>query len=655
MSKEDYLDIVFHMLDIKYYSTPLGRPGGPVNTYINTHLMDKLGILNIRVDLKANKFEKNSLRSIEQVNSIVSELFTEDELKTFLFMKSKNEPITKVDMQNVDAENGYSFKKWMYNLFEAITKYSGSNSIIKSAKTLLSQFTNNPLSIQSDAVLFSREELVIAGQIYEVISWLIGQETMKCLFAHMIKYTEYCGTFRFDITSIPTKEQLTASLNLFNIKPPTRGFQSLYVDLDRGTIADYLYSIFFLDSFMVLPTDKSISNDESVLFLGCSVLPYMGKNIVYDNYLDLQYELDNSFTEFYEYHFQDFYAYRGMSNVVGDVFFTSVQEALEVLMPEITKQVEAKYPTLSNSEKITLINQIFLAAEKELSNVAGDKINVRGIPVDNIRAQIEKLLNRDSYGDWITFYNVEVNGLPVKFYLTRDIFYGKEILTFGNRLFYNNKKMTYQDLDIRGRNKEAIKMRMDTVRKIIKDNGGKVKIYVAQNFGVDYGYGYQYIFSNGISDDKIPTKSPTSNDARCFVIDFTLNEHGKPVDPLANSKLEFLVSLSMTFSQPSHDRIFASDYLFDMKDFNSDYKSENSICLFDRRGFYSANDIHSYVKFSELKDVRFKSLSVKNVVFNGKDASFSELDKETGIWKDQGFLIISHKLLFGIYRINRWW
>lgn len=264
------------------------------------------------------------------------------------------------------------------------------------------------------------------------------------------------------------------------------------------------------------------------------------------------------------------------------------------------------------------------------------------------------MLNGDSYGDWITFYNVEVNGLPVKFYLTRDIFYGKEILTFGDRLFHNNKKMTYQDLDIRGRNKEAINARVDTLRQVIKNNGGKVKIYVAQNFGIDYGYGYQYIFSNGISDDKIPTKSPTSDDARCFVIDFTLNEHGKPVDTLANSKLEFLVSLSMTFSQPSHDRIFASDFLFDMKDFNSDYKSENSICLFDRHGFYSANDIHSYVKFSELKS-RFRSLTVENVVFNGRSSSYSELDRETGMWKEQDFLTISHKLLLGIYGIKKWW
>ena len=95
-------------------------------------------------------------------------------------------------------------------------------------------------------------------------------------------------------------------------------------------------------------------------------------------------------------------------------------------------------------------------------------------------------------------------------------------------------------------------------------------------------------------------------------------------------------------------------FLFDMKDFNSDYKSENSICLFDRRGFYSANDIYSYVKFSELKD-RFRSLTVENVVFNGKDISFSELDRETGMWKEQDFLIITHKLLFGTYRINRWW
>lgn len=95
-------------------------------------------------------------------------------------------------------------------------------------------------------------------------------------------------------------------------------------------------------------------------------------------------------------------------------------------------------------------------------------------------------------------------------------------------------------------------------------------------------------------------------------------------------------------------------FLFDMKDFNSDYKSENSICLFDRRGFYSAKDIYSYVKFSELKD-RFRSLTIENVIFNGKDISFSELDRETGMWKEQDFLIIPHKLLFGTYGINKWW
>ena len=185
--------------------------------------------------------------------------------------------------------------------------------------------------------------------------------------------------------------------------------------------------------------------------------------------------------------------------------------------------------------------------------------------------------------------------------------------------------------------------------------GTEWKIYVAQNFGVDYGYGYQYLFSNGVANDKIPTKEPRTNDARNFVIDFTKDEDNKPIDPLAYEKLKHIVSLSMTFSQASGDRVFDSDYLFVMKSFTSDYKTGGVICIFDRHGFKSEHDIFSYDKFHEVQNALYRPMTITSVTFNGRSGTINNLDRETGLWQNQEFLYINHKLLFETYRINTWW
>lgn len=612
--------------------------------------------MNIKVNLKTNRFDKSSFRPKEQVESTISELFTKTELNNFLFLKERMVkgklelvPIEQNDMENVDTQNGYSVKKWIYNLFEKITKYTGEIVLIKSAKALLSGYSKNPFDIQSDAEYFSKSELEDFSVVYNVISWLLGHTTLKFLFSHMVRYTQYGGLFKLDITTIPARERLVNSLNLFNIKPPIRDVSHLFAGLTRDTIQNYVFSIFFLDSFMVLPAKDITSKDESIMFLGCSLLPFMDKNIGFDNYLDLQIEINNIFTDFYTYHFQDFIANRGSREIVSDSFFISSQETLDVLRNEISEQVHIRYGKLHYSKRISLINQLLTATEKEISDFSRHQIRVESMLHDNVRYQIETLLNGDSYGDWIIFYNVKVDGLPVKIYLTRDKFYGKDMLFFGDRLTYNDIRISYGDLEIDRRNFPAIRARRDVLRSIIESNGGKVKIYVANNLGIDEGY--QYIFSNQKYLDKIPFKETGEGEARHFTIDFTV-ENGRPVDPLARAKLEFLISLSMCYSQPTGNRLHASDFLFIMKGFQSPYTEESAICIFDRHGFFSPDEVYST---SSLRSDDYKQVILNSVVFNGRNAPSIGLDKETGMWSNQRYLLVPHSRFYDIYSHVKWW
>jgi len=185
--------------------------------------------------------------------------------------------------------------------------------------------------------------------------------------------------------------------------------------------------------------------------------------------------------------------------------------------------------------------------------------------------------------------------------------------------------------------------------KIIKNNGGKVKIYAASNFGTEHGY--QYIFVNSKYKDKIPLKEAGVGESRHFVIDFTTDDNGDPYDPLANKKLEFLVGLSMCFIDSAVDRKYASEFLFIMKDFEDSYKSKDAICIFDRHGFFSKDDIYSSKEF---KNSEYRPIELENIIFNGKDGSFGELNKETGMWKNQKYIFVNYKLFYTVYDYERW-
>lgn len=89
-----------------------------------------------------------------------------------------------------------------------------------------------------------------------------------------------------------------------------------------------------------------------------------------------------------------------------------------------------------------------------------------------------------------------------------------------------------------------------------------------------------------------------------------------------------------------------------MKDLHSDYKSKDAICVFDRHGFYSLADIYSSDNFENRE---YRSIELDNVIFDGKDGSFTGLDKETGMWTNQHYLYISYTLFYKLYGYEKWW
>ena len=89
-----------------------------------------------------------------------------------------------------------------------------------------------------------------------------------------------------------------------------------------------------------------------------------------------------------------------------------------------------------------------------------------------------------------------------------------------------------------------------------------------------------------------------------------------------------------------------------MKDFNSDYKSESAICIFDRHRFYSPSEIFSS---ENIATVRHKQIILKNIIFDGKDGTINELDRHTGGWKNQEYLLIPNKLFTTLLGHIEWW
>lgn len=108
----------------------------------------------------------------------------------------------------------------------------------------------------------------------------------------------------------------------------------------------------------------------------------------------------------------------------------------------------------------------------------------------------------------------------------------------------------------------------------------------------------------------------------------------------------------MSHIDPRGDRKFASEFLFIMKDLHSDYKSKDSICVFDRHGFYSLADIYSSKEFG---NPEYRTIELENILFDGKDGTIDELSRETGEWINQHYLFTSYTLFNKLYDYERWW
>jgi len=74
--------------------------------------------------------------------------------------------------------------------------------------------------------------------------------------------------------------------------------------------------------------------------------------------------------------------------------------------------------------------------------------------------------------------------------------------------------------------------------------------------------------------------------------------------------------------------------------------------LFDRHRFYSPSEIFSS---ENIATVKYKQIILKNIIFGGKDGTTNELNRQTGGWRSQEYLLIPNKLFSTLFGHIKWW
>ena len=413
-------------------------------------------------------------------------------------------------------------------------------------------------------------------------------------------------------------------------------------------------------------------SDTNAIFFGYAPLSFLESFFQAKSLKAMHVQMREKFyNSYYGFYSDDFNA-RGTKDFIRKLFYRSGTEIMKVLIKEIENHITTVYKEKSISFQKSLINRAILAAKVEVFNI--DKFTLRdGSP--NLRYQIENLLlgietqeSSDRYFTYnreeniherkIIFNTVIVNGEPLSIQLSKDKFADKEIFFWrsgpthqdsndGTSIDFKKSDIPYQVL-----NQGAILNRVEVLRKIIKEAGGKVKIYVAPNLcektikGNLKQIGYQYAYD--VFTRLIPP-SIDGNDARHFTIDLTSESRAEK--DTNNMKLKYIVALSMTYEPSQSARKDIQDYLFIVKSYEINkmkvtYETDSAICIFDSYRFYKLEEIFSAQEGIQ----KYRPIKLNNFV---NDLDWEDLTKK---WVgNTDFWILNKNELLTKYGFKIWW
>lgn len=476
---------------------------------------------------------------------------------------------------------------------------------------------------------------------------------------HMIDYYNHNpvgqeNKFKLDFYTILSHEKIRDYLNDFNIITSSQSHYNTPLS-SASWVANHIFSLFFLNSYIRLPIESFRVTDSAVLLFGYSPLSFVESSFTAQNLLEFNQEVQNQFFEkYYNYKkVRDAISLRNTADLKFDLFEQSSHEMLSVLEKKIKGFVkntfkDKKYKNIATKRRTALLNSLLMAAES----------GIFSLQFNDLRTEIENLiigeLDRNEGGDHygrsgnkyckvIIFDKILYESEPVEIALNKDDFNGKDIIIW--RIFKHGEEYMSSLFNFYEQNKEVIKRKSSILKEIIKDNGGKVRIYVAENHGPDKGY--HFLAGN----DKVAYIPPRqaleapyqkfTSDANRFDLDST--------DPYIDEKIEYIIAFSLCY-----EKKYQRDYMFFMTqdEIKVDGKDvpiwfyDSFICAFDRHRFYKPSEIYSSGTVDHYKPLAFSKLEKDTILKQDHIDEWERFDR---------FIPIYYTRILGARPFLRWW
>jgi len=682
ISREDVFSLFLELFEFKYLQIK-ENSRTTKERYVSNLIRKFLGELNLQFDPFSGEIDPASKREISDIELIFSELFKDGEnlddqaVQDFLFLK-ENENGKSVPAEKVHFDSGeFTFKKWLKDTFESIKDYSGSNKHILEAQQLLGKYSKDIININSNPKYFNKDngELQAGKAIFDAINRLFGHITLMFVFTHMVDFYQHEGSYKLDIISAPSRKKLLDSVRKFGIKTLIKTTQ-IETPLGRKVILNNLFALYFLNSYMHLPISGDIESSSNMISFGYSPMPFVEGNIKTDSRKDFHVEIQEQFQYQYYKHFSELYGSRGTKYTIRNMFFDSGEEIMKVFKKKIRDHVDIMNldfieETLRQSFRDSLYNRIVLASEREIFDMLSYRFTDGSY---NIRYQVENLLTgineeelvqpskifeyyreENVHSREITFHTVLVNGEPFTLRFSKSDFEGKNIKIWRSAIRHheapNKIKFKQTDVDLSTFNKGAVTDRTHILKELIQKNGKKVKIYLGANVGEvtrdgeTFSTGYQYVYST-LKPILPPTTTPS--EARHIVLDLSKDGNGNYIDPQAETKLQYVVALSMAYAPSTVHRKNTMDFMFVVKIYDDDitYRYEKAICVFDRNKFYKLDEIYSD---------KPPSKTYKQIILTAFESDL-DWDALTEEWsKNSRYMLVNYEEFFNIYQFSSWW
>jgi hypothetical protein len=645
IAPDTFFKTYLNLIDLRY-ALALEEVTSTKRSYVSPYIADKIGLFNVRFTPSTGKFDKSSLRSKSDFEGVINKLFvSKSDILDFLFLKEHSGEIIPM------KEGDLTIKEWFHMLFEKITNYqegSGTDRVselIKEAKTsFTNKYSENPFDINTDKEkAFSSEEIKAGKIAFEVVSRLIGHFTLRLLFMHMIDFYGSPKSYKIDVLNLPSHDDISKYLRQFSIITSTQSQSTPIVSVQH--IHKHLFSLFFLNSYMVLPVEGNINDKDAIISFGYSPISFIDSSFISSSPKAFDSNIASQFKALYNNYKDNYYAGSATHRRIK-LFVESGQEMVDALKVILRTKVDSL--GLKKDERIDLYNKLLISAEREILNYHYEQIRYKGHPQNNLRFQIEDLLIGDKYNKKIEFFHVEFKHQTFKIWLDKDDFIGKDIkiwrsFTKGREDYYE-----FQDFNFQGYNygivEEMTQILKEAIESAVGENG-KVKIYpLYRPNQID---GYQFLLDKDMWEKLVPTErqeilGTNKKDARCFDIDLQ--------DSDIQNKLEHIVKLSMSFIIPSPTSPYSKDFLFiiakDDLDGKAIYEHDKMIGAFDRNRFYDPDEIFS----SGIGSVHHKLVKIDS--FESGIKIDSDLIKQ---WvRARRFLVIPAKYMFP-KSYKTWW